>query len=147
MAYEVDMAPEHALGVVRLTGEVDGYTILDALNTLYNGDNWVPQFNVVWDVRAISELSVVPREADQILERLTTLCRRMGQGRTVVVAPREMDALFFRMLFARNMCALRERKIVYDLDGAMAWLDERYPDTVRGMRRLMAAARPYPSTV
>jgi hypothetical protein len=77
---------------------------------------------------------------------MDALCQRMGQGRTVVIAPREIDALFFRMLFARNVCAFRERKIVYDLDGAIAWLDERYPSTVRGVRRLMGSSRPHPST-
>ena len=138
MAFEVDIAPEYALGVVRLTAEVDGHAILDALNTLYDGDTWVPQFNTVWDARTITELSVVPREAQQILDRMDALCKRMGKGRTVVIAPREIDALFFRMLFVRNVCAFRERKVVYDLDGAIAWLDERYPDTVRGLRRYMA---------
>jgi len=146
MAYEVDMAPEYALGIVRLADAVDGDTLLAALNTLYDGDNWVPEFNAVWDARAITELSVLPREADRILERMTALCKRMGQGRTVVVAPREIDALFFRMLFVRNVCAFRERKIVYDLDGAIAWLDERYPDSVRGVRRYMAShGAPRPS--
>jgi len=146
MAYEVDLAPEYTLGIVRLIDEVDGHTLLTALNTLYDGDNWVPQFNAVWDARAVTELSVLPQEADRILERMTALCKRMGQGRTVVVAPREVDALFFRMLFARNVCAFRERKIVYDLDGAIAWLDERYPNTVRGMRRHMTPCRkPHPS--
>ncbi len=148
MAYEVDTAPEYTLGIVRLMDKVDGHTLLTVLNTLYDGDNWVPQFNAVWDARAITELSVLPREADQILERMAALCKRMGQGRTVVVAPREIDALFFRMLFARNVCAFRERKIVYDLEGAIAWLDERYPDTVRGVRRHMTPRRtPHPSAV
>ena len=147
MPYEVNMAPEYTMGIVHLIDEVDGHTILDALATLHDGDNWVPQFNAVWDARAITELSVVPREADQILERMKALCKRIGEGRTVVIAPREIDALFFRMLFARNTCAFRERKIVYDLDGAVAWLDERFPNTVRGLRRHMAARRtphPYP---
>lgn len=141
MAFNVDTAPEHALGVVRLAAEVDGQAIVDALNTLHDGDTWVPVFNTVWDARAITELSVRPREADQILERMDALCERMGEGRTVVVAPREVDALFFRMLFVRNVCPFRERKIVHDMDGAIAWLDERYPDTVRGLRQYLAPPR------
>jgi hypothetical protein len=149
MPYQVDIAPEYALGVVRLEGEVDGEMLLDALNALHDGDTWVPHFNTVWDARAITELSVVPCEADRMLHRMKALCKRMGEGRTVVVAPREVDALFFRMLFARSVCRFRERTIVYDLDGAIAWLDEQYPDTVRGLRQLWPAphaAEAEPST-
>lgn len=134
MAFEVDIAPEYELGVVRLSAQVDGMAILAALNALYEGETWVPRFNTVWDVRAITELSVVPREADQIVDRMEALCHRMGEGRTVVVAPREVDSLFFRMLFARTVCSFRERLVVHDMDGALAWLDERFPDTVRGLR-------------
>jgi hypothetical protein len=140
MAFEVDIAPEHEIGVVRLSAHVDGGALLTALDVLYEGDTWVPRFNAVWDMQQVTELSVVPAEAERILERMAELCHRMGEGRTVVIAPREVDALFFRMLFARTICTFRERLIVHDLDGALAWLHEIYPPDERGLRAIISGA-------
>lgn len=126
MAFEVNISPEHELGVIRLTAQVDGNALLEALDVLYDGDTWAPCFHAIWDMRHVEELSVVPAEADRILERMEELCHRMGTGRTAVIAPREVDALFFRMLFARTACVTRERKIMHDLDGALAWISEVY---------------------
>lgn len=126
MAFEVNISPEHEIGVVQLAAQVDGSMLLAVLDLLYEGDTWMPRFNVVWDMRHVDELSVVPAEADGILERIEALCHRTGPGRTAVIAPREIDALFFRMLFARAPCVVRERQIVHDLDGALAWFSEVY---------------------
>jgi len=126
MAFEVNISPEHELGVIRLTAQVDGDALLEALDVLYDGDTWAPCFHAIWDMRYVEELSVVPAEADRILARMEELCHRMGAGRTAVIAPREVDALFFRMLFARTACVTRERKIMHDLDGALAWISEVY---------------------
>lgn len=140
MAFEVEITPEDELGVVHLSAQVEGTGILAALNALYNGDTWAPRLHTVWDTRQIAELSVVPKEADQILDRMEALCHRIGEGRTVVIAPREVVGLFFRMLFARTTCYRRERTIVHDLDGAIAWLDELYPETAHALRNHMATA-------
>lgn len=135
MAFEVNISPEHELGVVRLTTQVDGNELLKALDVLYNGETWAPCFHAVWDMRRVEELSVVPAEADRILERMKQLCHRVGAGRTAVIAPREVDALFFRMLFVRTTCVARERKIMHDLDGALAWLSEVYTSGEYKLRR------------
>jgi hypothetical protein len=142
MAFEVNIAPEHEVGVVRLSAQVDGTTLLEALNVLYKGDTWVPRFNAVWDLQGVTELSVGPAEAERMLERMEELCHRMGEGRTVVIAPREVGALFFRMLFVRTTCTFRERKIVHDLDGALAWLYEVYPPDAHGLRAYIQGATP-----
>jgi hypothetical protein len=138
MAFEVNISPEHELGVIRLTAQVDGNALLEALDVLYNGNTWAPCFHAIWDMRHVEELSVVPAEADRIIERMEELCHRVGTGRTAVIAPREVDALFFRMLFARTACVARERKIMHDLDGVLAWLSEVYAPSGAGLRHAVS---------
>jgi len=127
MSYEIKISAQHQLGIVRFSSVVTGDTILQALDTLYKGETWVPQFNAIWDCRTVIELGITPREADCIVERMEKLSLRMGEGRTAVVAPRSIDAAFARMLFTRSKCSFRERRVFPEVDGALAWLIEAYP--------------------
>lgn len=128
MPYAVKISAEHRLGIVRLAGLVDGETILRGMDELYHGETWVPTFNMIWDCRPIARIAVGPREAQRILERLNGLTPRMGQGRTAVVSPKQIVAAFVYMLFVRDDCAFRERRVFRELDAALKWVSEVYPE-------------------
>lgn len=127
MPQTVKISEEHQLGAVRLTGVVDSTTLLRSMDALYHGETWVPVFNTIWDCRSVTVMAVDPSEVQQLLQRMKALNFRMGPGRSAVVAPCEIVSAFVRMIFVRNECAFRERRLFDNLDDALRWITEVYP--------------------
>lgn len=130
MPHAVKISEQHQLGAVRLTGVVDSTTLLRSMDALYHGETWVPMFNTIWDCRSVTVMAVDPSEIQQILQRMKALNLRMGPGRSAVVAPCEIVSAFVRMIFVRNKCAFRERRLFQNLDAALQWITEMYPTHV-----------------
>lgn len=140
MPYDVKTSAPHQLGAVRLSGVVDAGTLLRSIDALYHGETWVPAFHTIWDCRLVTGVTVELDELPPIVARMRALNRRMGAGRTAVVAPNEIVAAFVHMLFVRTACTFRERRVFDDLDGALRWVVETYSTRIEEPGRSLPIA-------
>lgn len=124
MAYKVTIFPKQRLGVVRLSGHINGWSILEAMDTLYTSDTWEPGFNTVWDGLRISELTASPEDTARILERTMQLASQAGDGRTALVTRRDVHSMFAQMIVSRGTHPKREQRVFTSFAGALQWLNK-----------------------
>lgn len=142
MRYHVTVLPARRIGIVRLSGAIDGGIICAALEGLYTHLNWQPSFNSLWDAASVRALAVSPAEASEIIARIAELAPRRGTGHTALVVRREMDAAFARMICARIGCSQRMTRIFRSLPRAIGWVGQDVRRTPAARTRHDACVAP-----
>lgn len=103
------------LALVELSGEVTGADIVEAAHTLHDLPEWDRRFDVIWDGRSVTMLSIMPGDLSDMVEAKVN----DSIGKEIVVAVREIDQMM------ANLCALllrargREAKVVATLGEAV----------------------------
>jgi hypothetical protein len=82
MGYSVLLYPQHELGVVRLSGEVDGYELPRLMRSLALAPGWAPGFRVAWDVRHVRAFDLATEHVDAFAAMAGDLSWRVGPGRS-----------------------------------------------------------------
>lgn len=123
MPFSCHIASEQRIGVIRLYGGVSGDELIEAVKTLYSGDDWQPGFNILWDARAIAQLVLAPEDADAFTRAVGERIERIGRGRTAVVTTGFETYMSGLLLAIRSRkLSPREIEMFSDLAPALAWL-------------------------
>ena len=102
MAYTFAICPADRVGVVRLTGRVEGRAILAAARELAAHPDWRPGFRAVWDASRMGSLDVSLSDVAALVRQERQLQARGEVGDLVVVA-RDSIWLSLVRLFDRRM--------------------------------------------
>ena len=121
-SYEIDTA--RRLVVIILTGDVSGRDIHDAISTYVEDPAWRPGYDRVWDSSGTKSMVLDLDEVRRIWKLLEALQSRMGEGRTAVVARRDVDRTAAEIIRAKTPWPLR---IFPTMEKALAWIDEAPP--------------------
>ena len=102
MGFTVSVRPDHRLGLLRLTDEVDGPELIRAMHALYSDDAWRPGFGTVWDARPLRTLDVVPADLGPYGAASAVLVERQGPGRSAFLGRGPEDAVAAQLLELRR---------------------------------------------
>ena len=102
MGHLARVLAEARLGVVTLSGAVDGRGLLLAMADVFLDPRWEPGFDVVWDGRAIRELDLVPADLVRVRKMTTQVRDRMGPGRAAILVRGELDEMAAALLEKRS---------------------------------------------
>src|SRR5687768_2969022 len=92
MPHAAYVLPPHRLGLLRLSGDVDGPDLLQGIAALYTGQGWCPPFSAVWDLRGVTALDLLPDDVERLCEVLDVLRGRTAPpGRGAILTAREID--------------------------------------------------------
>lgn len=123
MAHEARVHPEHRLGVVRFSDDVDGSGLLQAMAALYVDEGWSPDFGVAWDGRAIGRLDLRPEDGDRVVKLAGRFPTLFEGGPTAILAGNEPDALAAGALIRRLAQGLvLDARVFREAGEAAAWL-------------------------
>lgn len=113
-------------GVIHLWGKVDGAQLLEEVRRFAARNELRPGWRMLWDARSVEALDLAPEDIAAIDAMLAHLRRRLGAGRSAVVAGAPdvvTSALLFKAL-ARHDPA-RQIELFHDRGEAMRWLGLR----------------------
>lgn len=122
VAYSIQIDPPARLGIVTFSGIVDGRDLMDSIAALYEHADWEPDFDMLWDASAISQLIIDPADVQRIAAQSNEYAHRIGPGRTAMVLTREIDLAINRLMLHRQGPRPRERRVFDRIAPAMAWL-------------------------
>lgn len=123
MAHEARVHPEHRLGVVRFSGDVNGSGLLQAMAALYVDEGWVPDFGVAWDGRAIAHLDLRPEDGDRVVKLAGRFPALFEGGPTAILVGAEPDARAAEALIRRLAEGLAlDARVFREGGAAAAWL-------------------------
>lgn len=123
MGYSVRVLPEHRLAVVRLSGYVEGFELIRALDALYRAPGLEPGYRTAWDARRVHVLDLLPLHVASLSEATERVDPRLGVGRTAVLGRGERDEVTLRLLTLRYRRTRQRRVRAFTrVDEAAAWL-------------------------
>ena len=124
MPSDVATCPHARLIITRLTGSVEVETILSALDAVDHLARDHCMRSVLIDGRSISSLAIGPSEVDVLARRISTVGRRIGPGRTALLAERSIDKAMVKLLLLQAAEGARQRRRFECEEDALAWLFE-----------------------
>lgn len=134
MPFEVEVFPDRRFGAITFTGAVTPCDMTAALGELCGRKDWMPGFDVLWDLRGIGELIATTEDTEAFLAESERLAPRLGFGRSAVVARRELAFSYLYLLQTRMRKVGREQRTFRTLDEALTWLEEGGQDDLEGVR-------------
>lgn len=85
--------PQRCFVLVRANGRVTGADVNAVYRAVLTDPAWQPTFQILWDATEIRSLEVAWEEAEAFRNAAATLSDRVGEGRSAVVARRDLDAM------------------------------------------------------
>lgn len=122
VAYNIQIDPSARLGIVTFSGIVDGRDLMDSIAALYGHADWEPDFDMLWDASALSQLIIDPDDIQRISAQSKEHAHQVGPGRTAIVVTRDIDFAINRLMLYRQGPRPRERRVFERVAEAMVWL-------------------------
>lgn len=122
MAYEYRIEPAEGLGIITLTGRVNGPQIREAMEALFGDARWQPGFASLWDAVMVEAIAIAPEDLPAISETMEQARLRAGAGRGAWVVRGEMAQSIGELLARRAQQRGHERRCFTDTDEARRWL-------------------------
>ena len=112
------------LTILTATGEAPFSELMQAMESFYTGS---PTANLIWDCSQVTEINILNRELQTIVQYAKKHSDKRAGGQTALVANSSLKFGLARMtsIFAELVGLPWEMKIFKNLDAAMAWIKER----------------------
>ncbi len=124
MPATISIVPQERLGVMRLTGEVDGVQLLASIRKFFESSAAAAGFGVVWDTRSISRLDVSPEEMQNVADVLDDLYARCPTMRWALIGRSDDAVALATLLLSSSVHLPRRLRIFDDLQCAWQWLSD-----------------------
>lgn len=130
MAFSCTVDARERLGIVRLSGAVDGFQLVETVLALLEDPDWEPGIDVLWDGTRITQLIVSPDELDASARLSKSRIHQLGVGKTAIVIPPHLDDDMAYLFTALAHDPIRDRRVYSSTEQALDWLGKN-PDAIR----------------
>ena len=122
MGFDVSICPQCELGTIHLSGDVDGTTLLDALDQLVEDDTWKAHFDELWDFRSVAEILITAQQVDRIVMQEKTLAAMLGAGRVAMLVESITQESYANLLIRKSEYPDRTMRTFRIRSQATKWL-------------------------
>ena len=124
MPISTETREELDLTILTATGEAPFSELMQAMKSFYTGS---PSANLIWDCSQVTEINILSRELQTIVQYAKQHSDKRTGGNTALVANSTLKFGLARMTstFAELVGLPWEMKIFKNLDAAMEWIKER----------------------
>lgn len=111
------------MAVVRIQGVVRGPDLLTLSTAPLEAPGWKPDFSIVWDIRGLAVLDLVPGDLPQFGQTTEAMQPRLGPGKSAVLVRDLQDDVTVRLLAVRRRSNPdRHLRAFLDSHAAAEWL-------------------------
>jgi len=124
MPISTETREELDLTILTATGEAPFSELMQAMKSFYTGS---PSANLIWDCSQVTEINILSRELQTIVQYAKQHSDKRIGGNTALVANSSLKFGLARMTatFAELAGLPWEMKIFKNLDTALDWIEER----------------------